>query len=70
MSLDFHSDEANVESAKSTVQSIKDMFPDLQPIEIQSKAATGTNILANNTSADKRPAVNMLSAGFIKRKKV
>ncbi|CAO3637342.1 unnamed protein product [Mucor fragilis] len=70
MSLDFHSDETNIESTKSTMQCIKDMFPDLQPIKIESKAATGTNILANNTSADKRPAINMLSGGFIKRKKV
>ncbi|KAL9541802.1 hypothetical protein MBANPS3_008926 [Mucor bainieri] len=70
MSLDFNSDETNIESTKSAMQSIKDMFPDLQPITIESKAATGTNILANNTSADKRPAINMLSGGFIKRKKV
>ncbi|KAK4512983.1 uncharacterized protein ATC70_003694 [Mucor velutinosus] len=70
MSLDFHSDETNAESTQSIMQCINDMFPDLQPINIESKAATGINILVNDNSADKRPAINMLSSGFIKRKKV
>lgn len=70
MSLDFHSDETNVESTKSTMQFINDIFPDMQPMKIKSKASIGTNIHAVYTNADKRPAVNMLSGGFIKRKKV
>lgn len=71
MSLDFHSDEANAESTTTAIQLIKDIFPDLHPIKVKSKASSGTNIhVIENTSADKRPAVNMLSGGFIKRKKV
>ncbi|CEP11339.1 hypothetical protein [Parasitella parasitica] len=71
MSLDFRSNEANASSTKLTRQYINDLFPSLQPIKINAKPANGTNIHANDdtSAAEKRPAVNMLSGGFIKRKK-
>ncbi|KAI8636211.1 H3 K56 histone acetylation protein RTT109 [Parasitella parasitica] len=71
MSLDFHSNEANITSTRLTKQYINDIFPSLQPIKINAKEPNGTNIHANDdtSAAKKRPAVNMLSGGFIKRKK-
>lgn len=67
MSLDFSTDQNNIKSTEIAKNDIKDIFPNLKSIEITVKS---TSISAKNHNEDKRPAINTLSSGFIKRKKV
>lgn len=76
MSLDFSNEESIIQSTATSKKDIQGLFPTLESIQIKVEASTQvaapktttTNNVNNNP--DKRPAVNMLSAGFIKRKKV
>lgn len=69
MALDFSSQEKTVQSTATAKKDIKDLFPDLKSIELTTHAAVETTN-KENSNADKRPAIHMLSSGFIKRKKV
>lgn len=66
MALDFSSQENTTRSTETAKKDLKDLFPALKPIEFTILASETTN----KPDADKRPAINMLSSGFIKRKKV
>jgi hypothetical protein len=70
MSLDFHNEES---IKRSTVKAMKDMeeILTLKPFKVETNATPITKSTEKECSnADKRPAVNMLNSGFIKRKKV
>ncbi|KAI7895832.1 H3 K56 histone acetylation protein RTT109 [Mucor mucedo] len=68
MSLDFSNDEAITKSTNIAKSDINEIFPNLKPIQItvNTKTKDDTNII----NAEKRPAINMLSGSFIKRKKI
>lgn len=73
MALDFSSQENTVRSSAAAKKDIKDLFPDLKPIELTTTthaAVETTTTNKENSNADKRPAIHMLSSGLIKRKKV
>lgn len=66
MSLDFSSDEAIIQSTDIAKNDIKAIFPTLEPVRVTTMVSS---LETNNMNTDKRPAVNMLSSSFIKRKK-
>ncbi|KAI7904821.1 histone acetylation protein-domain-containing protein [Cokeromyces recurvatus] len=69
MSLDFHDEISILNSTKTALKDLQDMFPNIKPF-IAKGVADQPKISNSDSSADKRPAVNMLSSGFIKRKKI
>ncbi|KAI9486025.1 MAG: H3 K56 histone acetylation protein RTT109 [Benjaminiella poitrasii] len=74
MSLDFHDEESILNSTKTALQSLHSIFPNFKSFTVKATTTTTTSkeksISGVNTNVDKRPAVNMLSSGFIKRKKI
>lgn len=72
MSLDFHNEESIKRSTEKALKDMKETLTSPKSFIVKTTAATLVNESTKNvnSSADKRPAVNMLSSGFIKRKKV
>jgi hypothetical protein len=70
MSLDFSSEESIIQSTTTAKKDVQDIFPKLEIIQIKVETLLKNTTNNANIGADKRPAVNMLSSGFIKRKKV
>ncbi|KAI8385725.1 histone acetylation protein-domain-containing protein [Blakeslea trispora] len=66
MSLDFHDQK----SRKSSTEAVKNEISQVTPIVIRSSPAPTSSTVDAKPSIDKRPAVNMLSCGLIKRKKI
>ncbi|KAI9276164.1 H3 K56 histone acetylation protein RTT109 [Sporodiniella umbellata] len=66
MSLNFSNKDTVLSSTQSAVQEIQRLFPQHSHFQTKVNAKTSTNPETDN----KRPAVNTLSVGLIKRKKV
>lgn len=74
MSLDFHDSESNLKSTQQALADMKRLFPDAKPIIVEksTEIAAKTDDVNSSTagSSEKRSAVNLLTGGFIKRKKI
>jgi hypothetical protein len=77
MSLDFHDKESRLKSTHQALLDIKNIFPNTKPIVVEKIIETAKTDDVTTTPpppaepvVEKRPAVNMLSGGFIKRKKI
>ncbi|OBZ85056.1 hypothetical protein A0J61_06891 [Choanephora cucurbitarum] len=66
MSLDFHDQK----SRKISTEIVKNEIKQVVPFVIQSSLAPSSSTVDTKPPVDKRPAVNMLSSGLIKRKKI
>ncbi|KAI8987253.1 H3 K56 histone acetylation protein RTT109 [Mycotypha africana] len=74
MSLNFENENATKVSSKTAKRDINEILPKLKPIVVNTKApveSTSASIAKKTTdeNTNKRPAVNVLSTGLIKRKK-
>jgi hypothetical protein len=72
MSLDFHNEESIKRSTGKAIKDMEDVLTALKSFTVKTSATPVNKSIEENanSSADKRPAVNMLSSGFIKRKKI